>query len=123
MNCALGGTLYQDIAAQLPARSIASPQRHPRDKVHEVTVIEHSGLHRITGLTQFGVNSRHHQGVKRLANGLVATAHTEDGLIEGGGAARAKNSRWRCKWHPESLSDRYGEAQAIFDKFVEACKA
>ena len=121
MNVALGGTLYQDIATQLPG-AIKHPRHDtPRDKVHEVTVTEHSGLHRITGLTQFGVNSRHHQGVKRLANGLAATAYSEDGLIEAF-EYPAEKFVMAVQWHPESLSDRYPEAQAIFNAFAEACK-
>ncbi len=121
MNVALGGTLYQDIATQLPGAIKHPCYDTPRDKVHEMTVAEHSGLHRITGLTRFSVNSRHHQGVKRLANGLAATAYSEDGLIEAF-EYPAEKFVMAVQWHPESLSDRYPEAQAIFNAFAEACK-
>ena len=77
-------------------------------------------LHRMTGLSRFSVNSRHHQGIKRLGRGLVATAYSSDGLIE---AVDAPGERFvtAVQWHPESLSDRYSEAQAVFIAFVEAC--
>lgn len=121
MNVALGGTLYQDIATQLPGAIKHPCYDTPRDKVHEVTVADQSLLHRISGLTRIGVNSRHHQGVKRLANGLVATAYSEDGLIEAFDYP-AEKFVMAVQWHPESLSDRYPEAQAIFNAFAEACK-
>ncbi len=122
MNVAMGGTLYQDIATQLPGAIKHPCYDTPRDKVHEVTVTEHSKLHRISGTTRIGVNSRHHQGVKKLANGLVATAYSEDGLIEAF-ECPAEKFVMAVQWHPESLSDRYPEAQAIFNAFAEACKA
>ena len=121
MNVALGGTLYQDIATQLPGAIKHPCYDTPRDKVHEVTVADQSLLHRISGLTRIGVNSRHHQGVKRLANGLAATAYSEDGLIEAF-EYPAEKFVMAVQWHPESLSDRYPEAQAIFNAFAEACK-
>ena len=121
MNVALGGTLYQDIATQLPGAIKHPCYDTPRDKVHEVTVTEHSRLHRITGLARIGVNSRHHQGVKKLADSLKATAYSEDGLIEAF-ECPAEKFVMAVQWHPESLSDRYPEAQAIFNAFAEACK-
>lgn len=121
MNVALGGTLYQDIATQLPGAIKHPCYDTPRDKVHEVTVTEHSRLHRITGLARIGVNSRHHQGVKKLADSLKATAYSEDGLIEAF-ECPAEKYVMAVQWHPESLSDRYPEAQAIFNAFAEACK-
>ena len=122
MNVALGGTLYQDIAQQLPGAARHTCYDTPRDKVHEVTVIENTILHRLTGLSRFSVNSRHHQGIRKLGKGLVPAAYTGDGLIE---AVDLPEARFvtAVQWHPESLGDRYAEAQAIFHAFVEACRA
>ena len=120
MNVALGGTLYQDIETQLEGAVKHPCYDTPRDKVHEVTVIENSLIHRIAGLKRFSVNSRHHQGVKRLGHGLVATAYSKDGLIEAVDYPQAKFVT-AIQWHPESLSDRFPEAQGIFNAFAEAC--
>ena len=121
MNVALGGTLYQDIATQ-KANAISHPcYDTPRDKVHEVTVIENSLLHRITGLTHFSVDSRHHQGIRTLGKGLTATAYSKDGLIEAIDLTQEQFVT-AVQWHPESLSDRFAEAQAIFNAFAEACE-
>lgn len=120
MNVALGGTLYQDIATQLPGAIKHPCYDTPKDKIHEVTALEDSWVHRVSGLKRFSVNSRHHQGIKKLGKGLVATAYSSDGLIE---AVDDPEERFvtGVQWHPESLSNRYKEAQALFDAFVEAC--
>ena len=120
LNCALGGSLYQDIAAQY-----GDALKHPcyeqkKDQVHAVTAEKDSLLYKITGMETMRVNSRHHQGVKRLGRGLIVSARAEDGLIEGielPGSAFVLG----VQWHPESLSDYREEAQKLFDAFVEAC--
>ena len=121
LSCALGGTMYQDIAEQF-GPELKHPQYDtPRDKVHGMSVEEGSLLHRITGLTQFQVNSRHHQAVKTPGAGLKVIARAPDGLIEGV-ELPGKKFVLGVQWHPESLSDRYAEAQALFNAFVGACE-
>ena len=122
LSTALGGNMYQDIAAQFRA-DLKHPQYDkPRDKVHSVRVEKGTLLHRITGLNEFQVNSRHHQAVKTLGRGLVPNAYAPDGLLE---AAHLPGKKFvlGVQWHPESLADRYVEAQALFRAFVEACGA
>ena len=65
------------------------------------------------------VNSRHHQAVKDLGRGLAVSARAEDGLIEG---IELPDRKFvvGVQWHPESLSDRYAEAQRLFDALAEA---
>ena len=120
LNCVLGGSLYQDIAAQYGEQTKHPRYDTPRDPVHGVTVVPGSLLHRITGMEKMRVNSRHHQGVRRLGAGLTVCALAEDGLIEGY-EMPGKRFVLAVQWHPESLSDRFPEAQALFNAFVEAC--
>lgn len=120
LSCALGGTLYQDIAAQYGDGTKHPCYDTPRDQVHGVRTAPGSLLRRITGLEEMRVNSRHHQGVRRLGAGLVACAWADDGLIEGY-EMPGKRFVLAVQWHPESLSDRLPEAQALFNAFVEAC--
>lgn len=121
LNVALGGTLYQDIAAQFGGPLTHPRNDTPRDPVHGVRAAADSRLFQITGLEEFRVNSRHHQAIKVLGKGLKCSARAEDGLIEG---AELPSRRFvvGVQWHPESLSDRYPEAQALFDAFVRACR-
>ena len=121
LNCVLGGTLYQDVAAQY-GDSLKHPcYDTPRDPVHGVTAAEDSRLFRITGMRSLRVNSRHHQAVKDLGRGLAVSARAEDGLIEG---IELPDRKFvvGVQWHPESLSDRYAEAQRLFDALAEACE-
>ena len=122
LNCALGGTLYQDIETQFGA-ALSHPQYNtPRDKVHTVRVEKGSLLQKITGLEEMAVNSRHHQAVKTLGRGLVVNACAPDGTLESF-ELPGKTFVLGVQWHPESLSDRYAEHQALFNAFAEACGA
>ena len=121
LNCLLGGTLYQDLPSQLPGQVIHPQYDLPRDAVHTLQVAEGGLLSRITGQTELGVNSRHHQGIKKLAAGLRPCAAAADGLIE---AAELPGKRFvlGVQWHPESISEKHPEQQALFNAFTEACK-
>lgn len=121
LNVVLGGTLYQDIAEEM-SKEIHHPQYDtPRTKVHGMNIVKGTLLHQTTGLDHFEVNSRHHQGVKKVGDGLVVSAIAPDGLVEGlelPGRALAL----AVQWHPESLSDRYPEARALFDLLIRRAK-
>jgi putative glutamine amidotransferase len=109
VNVALGGTLYQDIAAQ--RRDAIKHDYFPtagysRDHLaHQVTVASGSRLDALVGTAPLKVNSMHHQAVKDLAPGLVSTAVAPDGLVEG---IESPGSSFLLgvQWHPESLNDR-----------------
>jgi putative glutamine amidotransferase len=120
INVALGGTLYEDILDQMPgAQSHQFSGQAPRDHLaHPVRVQEGSRLAGILGCTETGVNSLHHQGLRRLAPGLTPTAWAPDGLIE----AVELPGRPFClgvQWHPEWLQE-HAPMRALFRAFVEA---
>lgn len=109
LNVALGGTLYQDLPTQRPSGIIheqAAPWNH---RWHGARVEADSGLARIFGATELHINSFHHQGIDRLAPGLVPTVWSEDGLVEG---VESREHPWvyGVQWHPER-----GEAEAPGD--------
>ncbi|MDO5328485.1 MAG: gamma-glutamyl-gamma-aminobutyrate hydrolase family protein [Clostridia bacterium] len=120
LSCTLGGNMFQDIATQFSADLRHPRSDMPRDKVHKVLVEKGTLLHAITGQTELEVNSRHHQAVKMPGQGMTVCARATDGLIE---AAELSGRKFvlGVQWHPESLSDRYPEAQALFNAFAEAC--
>ena len=124
LNVALGGTLYQDLASQCPRALkhdyFAAPGGLPRDLlVHEVRVKAASSLGRILGQEQVWVNSMHHQGIRDLGAGLVATAFAPDGLIEGIEAADG-GFLIGVQWHPEELTENSPVMRRLFAAFVEA---
>ena len=57
--------------------------------------------------------------MKMPGQGMTVCARATDGLIE---AAELPGRKFvlGVQWHPESLSDRYPEAQALFNAFAEA---
>jgi putative glutamine amidotransferase len=123
VNVALGGTLYQDIAAQ---RSDAIKHDYfptagySRDHLaHSVTVASGSRLDALVGTAPLRVNSMHHQAVKDLAPSLAPTAVAPDGLIE---ALESTDHQFvlGVQWHPESLTERDPRMQRLVAGFVEA---
>ncbi|MBI1967451.1 MAG: gamma-glutamyl-gamma-aminobutyrate hydrolase family protein [Gemmatimonadetes bacterium] len=112
VNVALGGTLYQDLPTEHPS---AIPH-HEKAARHGVRVESGSLLHRTLGVTSHTVNSRHHQAIRTLAPGLVATAWAEDGIIEGVEPADP-SAPWlvAVQWHPEDLDEA-----ALFRGFAGA---
>ena len=116
MNVALGGDLYQDIK---PFEHV--PHNDHWGKIHTVTVRRDTLLSRILGQDTVLVNSQHHQAVDKVAQGLVLSALSEDGIVEGIEKPDAKFCLG-VQWHPEWLSAADPAMQGIFDAFVAACK-
>jgi len=122
LNVAAGGSLVQDIPSSVAAplsHSVASPRDAP---AHEISISAGSRLQQALGAAGTGpscsVNSRHHQSVARLGEGLIATATSQDGVVE----AIEKPDAPFClgvQWHPENFC-RSGEFSPLFESFVAA---
>ncbi len=122
-NVALGGTLYQDIPAQMDGIPIAHSQQRPYTvPVHKVSVEPESPLSRITGETELTVNSMHHQAVRDLAPPLRCAARAKDGLVECV-YYPGKKFFLGVQWHPEYLWQKHQVHQKIFTAFVNASKS
>lgn len=120
LNVALGGTLVQDIPSERPS-DVGHDARGARgSRSHHVAVAAGSRLAASLGATRLVVNSMHHQAVDRLGEGLAATAHAADGLVEGIEASAAEWWALGVQWHPEELTE--GAApwdRALFSAFAE----
>ncbi len=118
MNCALGGTLYQDLLQSFSRDINHSRSDAPSDPIHEVRVLQGSLLSAAVGSEALRVNSRHHQGIRKLAPTLTACAKASDGLIEG--IEMPQHPFFLgIQWHPESMSSRDMNQQALFNTLVE----
>jgi len=129
LNVALGGTLWQDLPSQRSRGVSHETDANPRArKDHQAHVVRARAVPSpsrfsaaVSALEGAWVNSRHHQGVKDLAPGLVPLAASPDDLIEaferpGSGFCAA------VQWHPENLvADR--KQKALFEAFLDACRA
>ncbi|MCL5951169.1 MAG: gamma-glutamyl-gamma-aminobutyrate hydrolase family protein [Chloroflexi bacterium] len=120
LNVAAGGSLYQDIAAQLPGalRHDNLPTEAPNHLAHAVDIAPESRLARALGTIHIGVNSRHHQSIKQVAPAFHVVARAPDGIIEG---IEADDDRFALavQFHPELLVDDDARMVGIFRALVE----
>jgi putative glutamine amidotransferase len=123
MNVAVGGTLVQDIPSGVEG-AVSHQVAMPKHAIaHEVWVNRESLLwslmeERLENGDTLGVNSRHHQAVKAVADGFVVSATAPDGVIE----AIERPGLQFCvgvQWHPENFW-RTGEFRELFEGFVRA---
>ncbi len=112
INVALGGTLIQHLP-DVVGHDGHSPVPGAMGE-HKVSVDPASRLAAIIGTGPAVVPTHHHQGVDRLADGLVATAWAEDGLIEAFELDQASLAIG-VQWHPEA-----GDEHSIFHALIEA---
>jgi putative glutamine amidotransferase len=113
INVALGGTLHQHLP-DLVGNDSHSPELAGYGN-HKVSVTAGSQLAAVLGRTEAAVPTHHHQAIDRLGAGLVATAWTDDGIIEAvefnsayPGSEPAGHSRpfmVAVQWHPEAGDD------------------
>ena len=124
LNVVTGGTMYQDINTQNKSSVHIEHQRtkpEEKDKVmHKVNVIRDTPLHTFSeGLLQIGVNTLHHQGVKKLGEPLRSMAIADDGIVE---AAYYPGKKFvmGVQWHPEYMAKTNEDAARLFRGLVEA---
>ncbi len=123
MNVALGGDLYQDIAAERGAEVMRHRQSQPENCAsHEVIVTMSSLLDEVVHAHSIEVNSLHHQAVRRLGAGFEPCGVASDGLIEAA-ALSGHPFYLGVQWHPERMWEKSDSDRAIFTAFVEACRA
>lgn len=121
-NVARGGTLIQDIPAQLP-EAIKHEQGAPRmRRSHRVQLLAGSAIAQLSESESLLVNSHHHQAIETVGGDLRATAWTADGLIEA--VEDTREERWGVgvQWHPEVgwLEDPF--ARQLFTTFVNVAR-
>jgi putative glutamine amidotransferase len=112
LNVCLGGDLHQ----HLP--EVVGHDGHKNDPPgmfleHEVLIAPDTKLATILG-ARATVQSHHHQGLRRLGEGLVVAATAEDGAVEAIEVAEAEFVLG-VLWHPEAGSD-----SALFSALVKA---
>jgi gamma-glutamyl-gamma-aminobutyrate hydrolase PuuD len=87
-----------------------------RVPLHEATVGAGTVLATIFGAGKRSVNSRHHQTVGRVGEGLIVSARAADGVIEGL-ERRDRKFAVAVQWHPEDLMP---QDAALFQAFRNA---
>ena len=116
MNIALGGDIYQDIAAQTDSSLQHTQKRLDDGPWHEVDLGEGTRLRELLGEGSVRVNSFHHQACRKPGEGLTVCARSRDGLPE---ALEKPGHAFflGVQWHPELGGTG---SEALFSAFVEA---
>jgi putative glutamine amidotransferase len=126
INVALGGTLYQDIGADMPGalkHDCFPTQGYARDyRAHDVSLSPGSRVRAAFDTASIAVNSMHHQGIKDLAPRLLASAAAPDGLIE---AVESSNGHFLVgvQWHQEVYEAVDAPTRRLFASFIAAAQS
>ena len=115
LNVFHAGTLVQDLER---AGKGGHQVRDPKD--HLAHTVKRSGGRWLAGCPdEFWVNSRHHQAIEYLGEGLEAVAAAPDGVIEAVELRGDERFVLGVQWHPENLAQP--EHVAVFRAFRSAC--
>jgi putative glutamine amidotransferase len=124
INVATGGTLWQDIEAQIP---LALKHDYWPDAgvgrdylAHGVELSAGSRLHDVLRRPQLQVNSMHHQAIRRLSPALVATAVAPDGVVEGIEGRAGGHFLMGVQWHPEVFEPTDEPTRRLFRELILA---
>jgi putative glutamine amidotransferase len=118
LNIVLGGSLIQDIKSELPQSTVnhsnnKEPWREGHNR-HDVRIETGTYLSKLYGLNKVSVPTSHHQSIRKLGEGLKATAYCEDGIIE---AVEHVSRPFTIgvQWHPERDFDT---SKKLFEDFI-----
>lgn len=119
LNTYFGGTLFQDIKDVQNCQHMDFLSR--ARFTHPVSIEEGTHLFEIFRQSSVPVNSMHHQAIDKVGDGLIVSAKSADGFVEG---IELKDYGFcvGVQWHPEHMSAKSPAQQALFDAFVAACK-
>lgn len=116
LNVIHGGSLYQDLSYYEKGYVKHVQDQFPESPTHFIEIKEGSWVSRSLGLEK-RVNSYHHQGIKSVGDGLVATAVAKDGVIE---AIEYEGDTFAVgiQWHPEMMSCDHRDMANLFKEFI-----
>ncbi len=142
MNIEFGGDIYQDIYTQLDNAQCTmhnaqfncegkdetegfnssllnhSQGDQPRSEVaHEVELAPGSLIARVMGKRVVGVNTYHHQSLRKIAPSCRAVGFAPDSIVEAIEVSGYKMIG--VQWHPENLYKEHPEQKALFDWLME----
>lgn len=125
LNVFLGGSLVQDIPAEL-RNSIAhetDDEKLAPETFHAARIESGAKISQMPGAAaEVRVNSSHHQSIRDLGRGLRITSRAPDGVIEA--VEGTSNSHWvvGVQWHPERMAANDALAQSLFRSLVHAAR-
>lgn len=125
INVAFGGTLYQDIATDVPTAGVHVNEQYDQHR-HSIRFPEGSTLvNMFPGHRDALVNSIHHQAVRTLGRDLnIEAVSASDGIIE---AVRYRRAPFvmGVQWHPEfhrAGGDELLDCTPLLDTFLRVAR-
>jgi gamma-glutamyl-gamma-aminobutyrate hydrolase PuuD len=125
INVAFGGTLYQDIATEMPHADVHVNEQYDQHR-HPIKFPDGSTLvNMFPGRRDALVNSIHHQAVKTIGRDLnVEAVSAADGIIE---AVRYRRAPFvmGVQWHPEfhrAGGDELLDCTPLLDTFLRVAR-
>jgi putative glutamine amidotransferase len=105
LNVAAGGTLYQDIPAEIPGalnHEFSADAKDGSVLAHDIQIDEESWLAETLGQTIIKTNSMHHQSVRDVAPSMRIVGKSSDGVVE---VIESTNEHFAVgiQSHPEEL--------------------
>ena len=117
INVAMGGTLYQDIPSEHPSEVNHRPGHS--EVAHDVNLVSGSVVSELMGQSRIQVNSKHHQGIEKLAPGLKVTGWSPDSIPEIVEAYPIR-SIMAVQFHPEDFAGKgYAQMGKLFKHLVD----
>ncbi len=120
LNVHFGGTLIAHLPAEVDGGELHQKSQG-KDVNHEITVQPGTLLFKATGQMSGIVNSAHHQAVGRLGEGLMASARSDDGVIEAIERREREGESYvlGVQWHPERMLDQTSPfSSGIREQFI-----
>jgi putative glutamine amidotransferase len=117
MGGVLGAPLYRNVMDD-PGTPVDHLNERPAEEpAHGVRIVDGTRLRAVTGRDAFAVNTAHAEALKRVPDGAVLNAESDDGLIEG---IEVPDRRFALgvQWHPEFFADAGDPNRALFDALV-----
>lgn len=118
LNVYCGGTLWQDLVADMPGLTLRQTVLASKRVMLEPI----SAVANVMGVLEVQVNSLHRQGINRVGRGLRVAARDADGIVQ---AIESTHEPAQfaigVQWHPEYLPLRPTH-QRLFSALVEAAR-
>jgi putative glutamine amidotransferase len=117
VNVARGGTLQQHLPESLGTERYRIGGGVFAE--NQVAVARGTALAEVLEEDSVSVRSYHHQGIDRLGEGLVAAAHSDDGLVQAFVDTEGGSHVVGIQWHPEEDA----EDRRLFQDLVTQARA
>ncbi|NOY50813.1 MAG: gamma-glutamyl-gamma-aminobutyrate hydrolase family protein [Chlorobi bacterium] len=123
LNVALGGSLYVDIPGEFDSYVIHR-QDDWRNCYHDVFLVDSTLLEAISSVEFGKVTSNHHQGIKKLGNGLRVSAYSADSLPEAVEWENRgdKSFLMAVQWHPERMDTLHLLSAPMAREFLDEAR-